>query len=340
VKGLRAWAPARIDLAGGTLDIPPLYLFHEPALTVNVAIDVGVRVTITPSKRLVIVSDDQNESAAWDSPQLISWRECAGLELVLRLVKSFRPKENFQVEVRSDVPAGSGLGGSSAIAIALTRALAEWCDVRLSSDELVDWAKSIETQTIKVPTGYQDYWGAVYGGVHAYEMGLNGRVRAARLGSAGFHRELERHLLLVYTGRPRFSGTNNWELFKRHIDGESATVEFFERLKENALLMKEALESEDISRAADALNRDWRTRKAILPTMTTGEIERVIEEGSRHGMLAARVCGAGGGGCVALLADPARRDGLARRIQEMKMEILPTRIAETGVMVEREAEPR
>jgi len=339
VKTVRARAPTRIDLAGGTLDIPPLYLFHESALTTNVAIDVAARVTITPSKRVVIVSHDQNESATWDSPQLISWSEYSGLELVLRLVKSFRPKENLQVEVRSEAPAGSGLGGSSAIAIALTRALAEWCDVSLSREELVDWARSIETQTIKVPTGYQDYWGAVYGGVHAYEMGLNGRVRVAPLGSAAFHRELERHLLLVYTGRPRFSGTNNWELFKRRVDGESATVEFFERLKENALLMKEALESEDIGLAAEALNRDWRTRKAMLPTMTTGEIERLTGEGLRHGMLAARVCGAGGGGCVALLADPARRDGLARWIQEMDMDILPTRISETGVIVERDAGP-
>jgi len=340
VKTVRAWAPTRIDLAGGTLDVPPLYLFHELALTVNVAIDVGARVTITPSKRLVIVSHDQNESAAWDDPGLISWSEHPGMELVLRLVKSFRPKENLRAEVRSEAPAGSGLGGSSAIAIALTRALAEWCDVSLSSEELVDWAKSAETQTIKVPTGYQDYWGAVYGGVHAYEMGLNGRVKAAPLGSAAFRRELERHLLLVYTGRPRFSGTNNWELFKRHINGESATVEFFERLKENALLMKAALESEDISRTAEALNVDWRTRKAMLPTMTTGEIERVIEESSRHGMLGARVCGAGGGGCVALLADPARRDGLTRRIRDMKMSVLPTRISETGVIVERDAGPR
>ena len=165
------------------------------------------------------------------------------------------------------------------------------------------------------------------------------RSRAAPLGSAAFHRELERHLLLVYTGKPRFSGTNNWELFKRQIDGDPGTVEFFERLKENALLMKAALESEDISGAAEVLNRDWRTRRAMLPTMTTGEIEGVIAEGSRHGMLGARVCGAGGGGCVALLADPARRDALARRIQDLKMEVLPTRISETGVTVERDVGP-
>ncbi len=179
----------------------------------------------------------------------------------------------------------------------------------------------------------------MYGGVHAYEMGLNGRVSAMPLGSEAFHRELERHLLLVYTGKPRFSGSNNWELFKRRMDGEPSTVEFFERLSENALFMKEALESESVMRTAEALNRDWKTRRAMLPTMTTVEIERLIEETARHGVLGARVCGAGGGGCVALLADPAKRNALARLVRDMNMEVIPTRIARTGVVVERQEGP-
>lgn len=321
------------------MDLPPLYLFHERAVTVNMAIEVTARASIMSSRSLVIVSRDQNMTVAWESPGLISWKECPGLELILRLVKSFGLKESVRVEVESEAPAGSGLGGSSALAIALTRALAEWCEINFSSEELVEHAKSIETQTIRVPTGYQDYWGAVYGGVHAYEMGLSGRVRVMPLGSEAFHRELERHLLLVYTGKPRFSGTNNWDLFKQHIDGESSTVEFFERLTENALSMKEALESESVSRTAEALNRDWRTRRAMLPTMTTVEVERLIEQTSRHGVLAARVCGAGGGGCVALLADPAKRDALTRLIREMSMAVVPTRVSRTGVVAERQEGP-
>ena len=336
MNSVRATAPARIDLAGGTLDLPPLYLFHERAMTVNMAIEVTARASIAPSRNLVIVSRDQNLTAAWESPGLLSWEECPGLELILRLVRSFGLKEGVRVEVESEAPAGSGLGGSSALAIALTRALAEWCDVSLSSEELVEYAKSIETQTIRVPTGYQDYWGAVYGGVHAYAMGLNGKVRAMPLGSEAFHRELERHLLLVYTGQPRFSGSNNWELFKRHIDGEPSAVEFFERLSENALFMKEALESESVRRTAEALNRDWKTRRAMLPTMTTVETERLIAETWRHGVLGARVCGAGGGGCVALLADPAKRNALTRIVREMSMKVLPTRVSRTGVVVERQ----
>jgi D-glycero-alpha-D-manno-heptose-7-phosphate kinase len=303
-------------------------------MTVNMAIEVTVTASLAPSPTLVVVSHDQRMTAAWEHPGLISWEECPGLELILRLVKSFGLKDGVRVEVESQAPAGSGLGGSSAMAIALTRALAEWCHVSFSNEELVEHAKSIETQTIRVPTGYQDYWGAVYGGVHAYQMGLNGRVRVTPLGSEAFHRELERHLLLVYTGQPRFSGGNNWELFKRHIDGERPIVEFFERLKENALFMRTALERESVSLTAEALNRDWAVRKAMLPTMTTVEIERLIEGTSRHGALAARVCGAGGGGCVALLADPERRESVTRRVREMGMEVIATRVSRAGVLVD------
>lgn len=303
-------------------------------MTVNMAIEVTVTASLAPSRTLEVASRDQNMTVAWEHPGLISWEECPGLELILRLVKSFGLKDGVRVEVESRAPAGSGLGGSSAVAIALTRALAEWCHVSLSNDELVEHAKSVETQAIRVPTGYQDYWGAVYGGVHAYEMGLNGRVRVTPLGSEAFHRELERHLLLVYTGKPRFSGGNNWELFKRHMDGERRTVEFFERLKENALFMKAALERESMSLTAEALDRDWATRRAMLPTMTTVEIDRLIEGTSRHGVLAARVCGAGGGGCVALLADPGKRETVTRLVREMGMAVIATKVSRTGIVVE------
>ena len=331
---IKSEAPTRIDLAGGTLDIPPLYLFHQPAITVNMAITLKARVTITEAPETQIVSHDQNIIAKWKKPQDISWTDYPRLELILRLIRAFNPQENLRIEVDSEAPAGSGLGGSSVIAIALTAALAKWFNRELSKEELVDFAKSIETQTIKVPTGYQDYWGAVYGKIHAYEMSPSGKLQLTPLGSDTFHRELERYMILVYVGKPHFSGANNWELFKRHIDGDQATIDFFEKLKENALLMKEAMVSENIGRVAEALNKDWQTRKAMLPTMTTSEIEELTEEAFRHGAFAIRVCGAGGGGCAALLIEPDKRAELNSLIEAMGMTILPVKISETGVLVE------
>lgn len=334
MKSIKVEAPTRIDLAGGTIDIPPIYLFHQPAITVNVAIDIKASVTIEPSDKIQVISRDQSVSAVWDEPRFISWQEYPRLELILRLIKSFNPTKGFRIEVDSEAPAGSGLGGSSVIAIALTAALSRWSGANLSKEELVDYAKSIETQTIKVPTGYQDYWGAVYGGVHAYEMLLNGKLKLIQLGSQAFHQELERDMLLVYTGKPHFSGTNNWDLFKRRIDGDSSTVDFFERLKENALIMKEAFEGESMSRVAEALNRDWKTRKAMLPAMTTPEIEKLIEITFEHGAFAARVCGAGGGGCVLLLIDPNKRNELNDLISKMTMRVLPVKINQEGFSIE------
>ncbi len=331
---VKSEAPARIDLAGGTLDIPPLYLFHRPALTINMAIEIKARAQISHSHQTEVISHDQNITAIWDNPELISWREYPHLELILRLIKSFKPTENIRVEIDSEAPAGSGLGGSSVIAIALTSALAKWFNRNLPKDELVEYAKSIETETIKVPTGYQDYWGAVYGKVHAYEMGLDGKLKLTALGSQGFHRELEHHLLLVYVGVPHFSGANNWQLFKKHIEGDKNTVKFFEKLSENAILMKEALENEKITNVAKILNKDWETRKRMLPTMTTPEIERLLSEMFEKGALGARVCGAGGGGCVALLIKPDKRSELVRLVKEMNMVVIPAKISKKGVTVE------
>lgn len=333
MRAVETEAPTRIDFAGGTLDIPPLYLFHQPALTVSAAIEIKARVMISSSSKMEVISRDQNVIASWNNGNEISYQEYPQLELILRLIKSFEPQENIKVEVNSEAPAGSGLGGSSVIAIALTAALAKWFGHKLSEVELVDYAKSIETQTIKVPAGYQDYWGAVYGKVHAYEMGINGKLNLIPLGSNAFHRELEKSMMLVYVGKPHFSGTNNWELFKKHIDGDRATIDFFERLKENALFMKKAIASENIIHVAEALNKDWQTRKAMLPTMTTPEIERLTEESFKHGAFAIRVCGSGGGGCAVLLIEPHKRKELNMRISAMNMRVLPVKISETGVSV-------
>lgn len=330
---LKVEAPMRIDLAGGTIDIPPLFLFHEPAMTINAAISLKARVSIEQSKKFIISSVDQNISAAWNSPGVLSWEEYPALELIIRLVRSFEPKENLKIKVSSDAPAGSGLGGSSAIAIAFTAALAKWHDRKFSNAELVEYAKSIETQTIKVPTGYQDYWAAVYGGVRAYQMGLDGNVESISLGSKKFHAELERHMMLVYVGVPHFSGANNWELFKKHINGDVATIHFFETLKENAVLMKEALESESIEKVASALNKDWQTRKAMLPGMTTPEIEQLMKEAFANGVYAGRVCGAGAGGCVLLLVDPAKRSNIEEIVQKLRMRVLPFSIVEHGACI-------
>jgi D-glycero-alpha-D-manno-heptose-7-phosphate kinase len=329
-----AVAPTRIDFAGGTLDIPPLFLFHQPALTVNVAIDLCATVTVRERKghEIRLLARDQDRRALWPASSKIAWGQDRFLELVARHLRSFAPLAGVEVVTDCQAPAGAGTGGSSALAVATTAALTRMKNRRLAKEELIEHAMAVETQTIRVPTGYQDYYAAVYGGASVLEFGLTGVVR--RPAATGeFIEELERHLMLVYTGKPRFSGVNNWQLFKRHIGGDRKVFRFFERLKANAIAMREAFHARDLSDIAEVLNADWATRKAMLPGMSTPLIDALIRKARRAGAMGARVCGAGGGGCVALLADPAARTRLAEIATLHRARILPCRVHRRGLIV-------
>ena len=324
---ITARAPMRIDFAGGTIDLPPLYLFHHPAPTVNAAVSVEATVTIEPADKLTITSKDQNMSVSFPSWEAVEWQTYPMLELVCRLVRSFQP-EPVTIEIHSGAPAGSGLGGSSVIGIALTAALAQLTGRNLTKQQIIDWTKSIETQAIKVPTGYQDYWAPVYGGVNAFQVELDGSLMVTSLGSEAFRNTVESHLMLVYVGKPHFSGANNWELFKQHIDKDLKTVAFFEALKEHGVAMQQAWLAEDLEAIATVMNDDWAIRKLMLPTMTTPEIEQLTERALATGALAARVCGAGAGGCVLLLVPPEKQEALRTVVRELSMQELPIKFAE------------
>jgi D-glycero-alpha-D-manno-heptose-7-phosphate kinase len=329
-----AVAPTRIDFAGGTLDIPPLYLFHQPALTVNVAITLCATVTIREmgGGGIRLIAKDQRRKASWPSPEAIQWRREPFLELTARLLRSFTPSSGIEVTTDCQAPAGAGIGGSSALAIAATAACARLTRRPMTKGVLIGYAMAIETQTLKVPTGYQDYYAAVYGGASAIAFGLSGITRH-QLASEAFLDELDRHLLLVYTGKPRFSGANNWELFKRHGEGDPKILRFFDRLKDNALAMREAFLRQDLKGIAGVLTEDWATRKRMLPTMSTPVINRLIAEARRAGAWGARVCGAGGGGCIVFLIDPRARRRLEQLVVAQGARVLPCRIHRRGLMV-------
>lgn len=329
-----AQAPMRIDFAGGTIDLPPLFLFHYPAVTVNAATNITARVTLSDSDCIRVVSVDQGIDVSWPNWQSIEWQKYPMLELICRIIASFEVSP-VQIEIQSFAPAGSGLGGSSVIAIALAAALNEFTSKGLSQAEIIEWAKSIETQAIKVPTGYQDYWAAMHGGLRAYQVDLTGRVNHHIIGSTAFQQKLQEHLMLVYTGKPHSSGPNNWELFKQHIDGVNGIPDFFEQLKEHGVLMQQAFEQEDMAAVVDIVNRDWKARKAMLPTMTTPEIESLTEKAFAAGAIALRVCGAGAGGCAMLLVSPEKRAAVEGVVAELGMLDLQVRLREQGVSIER-----
>lgn len=304
-------APTRIDLAGGTLDIWPLYLFHEHAQTLNAAISLRAHCSIRArgDSRVRLVSEDTGVEVEADGWQALD--VTGTLPLLARLVHYFKVS-GVDVVTRSESPFGAGIAGSSALNVAVAGGLAAFTDREIAAEALLAIAMNVEAQVINVPTGAQDYRPAYYGGVSAVKLSIDG-VRRVPL-DLDPH-ELESRLVLAYTKASRNSGINNWDVMKRHIDGDAEVFACFARIRDIAVAMRDALARGDWPEVGRQLQLEWANRKRLAPGVTTPDIDRMIGAAESAGALGAKVCGAGGGGCLFCFAEPgdvpAVRDALA-----------------------------
>jgi D-glycero-alpha-D-manno-heptose-7-phosphate kinase len=187
---------------------------------------------------------------------------------------------------------------------------------------------NVEAQTIEVPTGLQDYRPALYGGIAALELEVDG-VRRVPLHVESS--ELERRIVLCYTGEPRNSGTNNWEITKKHIDGDRHVFDCFERIRDTAAAMREALERADWDAVGRAIAEEWNNRKRLAPGVTTPAIDDLIARATAAGATAAKVCGAGGGGCLFCYGPPNRREAIREALADGGARLLDFRIERHGL---------
>ena len=236
----------------------------------------------------------------------------------------------FTLETHSDSPAGAGISGSSALMIATTAALARLVGRKLEKEQIREIAQNVEAQLIQVPTGCQDYYPALYGGVSAIHLDPDGIHREV-IGIAP--EEIDRRFVLAYTGAPRQSGINNWEVFKSHINGDRRIFRNFERISQIAQSMHQAVAQGDWQNVARLMREEWKLRKTNAPGITTPLIEKLVSAAVQSGALSAKVCGAGGGGCVVFLTEPEARKKVVESIRETGCQVLPAKVATEGLRI-------
>ena len=322
-------APTRIDLAGGTIDIWPLYLFHDGAATINAAISLRAQVSVEGRH------DEGIELRSIDTAREMSARRWSDLDPRGQLPLLVRAARHYQVErvsvtTRALSPAGAGIAGSSALTIALCGAFARLTGASMNPNDLLQVAMNIECQTIRVPTGVQDYRPAMYGGIAAIELRADGVKRVALDVNP---RELEQRIVLAYTGEPRQSGTNNWEIIKRHIDGDREIFDTFERIRDTATAMRAALERGDWDEVGRQIAAEWDNRKRLAPGVTTPMIDDLMARAAAAGATAAKVCGAGGGGCLFCYGPPSARSAIADALAAGGARVLDYRIEMNGLQL-------
>lgn len=329
---IEATAPTRVDLAGGTIDIWPLYLFHPGATTVNFGITLRARCRIEPRSddRVILESRDRQVGFETTLARVEELAREERLELIAKLVHFFRPQTGFHLVAESSAPAGAGLGGSSALAIACIGALNRLVGGRYPEDKFIEIAANVETTVIRVPAGFQDYCGAFYGGVNYLRFNTEGIQRdELEVDEA----TLEDRIVICYTGEPRLSGTNNWEIFKKHIDGDPELFSLFEGIRASALRMRDTLAVGDWAGVSETMRAAYPNRKRLAPNVTTPHMERVVAVALAGGAEAAKVCGAGGGGCIAFLCAEGRRAEVENALAGEGVEVLPWKLAREGLTV-------
>jgi len=328
---IESQAPTRIDLAGGTIDLWPLYLFHEDSQTINFAIDqyAKCRVETRDDGRFIIESRDRNARIEADS--LEDLRGDDELALISKLIYFFKPQAGLNISTDCMAPAGAGLAGSSALNIAVCGALNKLTGERYRPERLPFIAINVETQVLKVPAGYQDYFPAAHGGVSRVKLRVEGVTREEVVTDLD---ELERRVALCFTGAPRNSGINNWEMYKRHIDNAPGIFERFERIRDTALKIDESLTARAFDKIGAIFAEEWASRRELAPGITTPFIDQLIEIARASGAEAAKVCGAGGGGCVAFYCEQGRKAEVEDALSKAGGRIITYRIAREGLRVD------
>ena len=320
-----ARAPARIDLAGGTVDIWPVCQLEPDALTVNLAIDrfATARVRARDDGRFVLGASDRGVVERHADADSVLRTSRLPLHREVALLAG--AGTGLEIRTRSGVPAGSGLGGSSTLLVAMLAAAGE---SRISRSKLLTRAMNLEARVIGVPTGAQDYLSAIHGGLGAIRYGADGPVRRRIRADLD---AVARRIVLVYTGEPHHSGINNWAITKAYIDGDRNVRQHMGAIAAAARELADALSAGDFDAAGDAIGAEWEARKRLAPGVTTKRIDRLGGIAASAGSQSMKVCGAGGGGCVFFWVRDGKRAAVTRALKGRGADVLRFRPAGQGV---------
>jgi D-glycero-alpha-D-manno-heptose-7-phosphate kinase len=319
-------SPTRVDLAGGTLDCWPLYLFLGDPLTVNVAIDIFTTASLIPSEdsKVVLITKDLGKEKTYAGlADALSDTEPA-FDLVrahLEYWKNEIGSRGFSLSTASDSPVGGGLGGSSSLCISLLKVFQKWLGKKLAEADVVRLASHLEARILLKPTGTQDYFPPLEGGLCFITYGAEGPSCVRSKIEDDVFKD---RFVLVYTGRSHHSGINNWQVIKDWLDGDARTRTALQDLALISKSMGEALMRKEHHRLPEIFEKEYEARTRLSEGFSSPEIRRLHDIAKSHGAQT-KICGAGGGGCVLLWSHDRKAGALRLAVEAQGFKVLPAK---------------
>lgn len=362
----RAWC--RIDLAGGTLDIWPLGQLVPEARTLSVAVSLPVSVTAQLTGDLAAPTAEATGTRAAYSVhmadagtvQATNWTQLKAdpKTALIGVIAEALDLPPVQLHLNSASPRGAGLGASSALAVAVIAACQTLLDPARAAPETAPgtatrtavetatapdamhryaaMARDLEARLMRLPTGTQDHYAALLGGVVELTYPAGG-INAS--GTSAIQRldvdldALGDSLVVAYSGQSHISADTNWQVIRRFLDGEADTVACFDGIAAAAGDLRSALLAGDLEAVGTCMAREWGHRCRLAPGVSTPKLEALLQAARDHGAWGGKACGAGGGGCLAVLSPPERRDEVARALVARGGQLLDAHPVAQGLKV-------
>lgn len=333
---VRAKAPLRLGLAGGGTDVSP-YSERYGGRVLNATIGLYAYCTLEPTEdgTLEIHATDLGES--FRSPAAARLETTGALLLhkgiVNRLARQFPEAGPLAVRVttHADVSAGSGLGTSSTLVVAILQAFNEWLRLGLGEYEVARLAFEIEREDVGLSGGKQDQYAAAFGGFNFMEFGESNRVVVNPLRVKDWIvNELEASTVLFHTGQSRDSAQIIDEQVANAESPASDSVAAMHRLREDAVAMKEMLLTGDLRGFVERLGHSWEAKKRLAHSVSNPTIERAFEAALGAGAQAGKVSGAGGGGVAMFFVDPRRRPAVLAALSALPGRVIPFHFVHRG----------
>jgi D-glycero-alpha-D-manno-heptose-7-phosphate kinase len=320
-------SPTRVDLCGGTLDLWPIHQVLPPSATVNVAVSLWAEVEIESSSQTEFISTDQNLSKTYRSLDT-AIQDSNHLPLVslicAQVPEEFR-HENIRIQTKALSPAGAGLGGSSCLAVTLLSALRDFFSLPpLEDHTLVQTCQDLEARLIHTPTGVQDYWGALRGGLNILQYPPGGvEVKTLPIPS-----QLNQHMLLVHSGQSRASAINNWEVFKAVFNRDKKVIGYLSEIADISLAASTQIDH--LPSLLKLVEKEWQLRCQLWPDITTPQTRHVDALCLEAGCLFTRVCGAGGGGVLAVFFNQDSPEAMTTKLKAKGLQVLEAPLSTNG----------
>jgi len=318
---VRSRAPLRLGLAGGGSDVSPYCDLYGGAV-LNATIDLSAYCTIetTADGRAEFIATDRGEQFAAEAAERFDYDGTLDLHkgVYNRIVSEFNGGQPLGVRVItfSDAPAGSGLGSSSTMVVAILTAFTEFLHLPLGEFDIARLAFEIERRDIGLRGGAQDQYAATFGGVNFLEFYADDRVIVNPLRvKSWILNELQTSLVLFFSGVSRESDKIIAQQVENYRDKTSKSVEAVHSLKADAYAMKNAFLRGDMREFAAILGHSWNAKRAVADNISSSELDLVLETAKEAGAYSGKVSGAGGGGFVMIMVDPVNRMGLIKALE-------------------------